>query len=147
MGRNDRQAASSRREFVIAAGAGAAIAATPAWAASPALAGPAPQTALGLLAGAAMADWQQRVGDLFVEGESGAKLTLVAVEPVTAGGRRPGGLRRRHGFTALFETACPGAPAGDTIYALRRPRQGSLALHLGPRVAAGPTSRYVAVFG
>jgi hypothetical protein len=148
MSRTEKHAAASRREFVVAAGLSGVAAATaaPAWAGPLVEGSKRPLPALGLLAGADMAEWQQRVGDSFVLAESGAKLALVGIEPLPARGRRPSRLRRPQGFAALFEAADAHAPEGDAIYALRSPRQGELALHLGPRIAAGDKFHYVAVF-
>ena len=149
MSSTETQAASSRREFVVAAGLSGVAAATaaPAWAAPLATGGVAqPYPALGLLAGADMAQWEQRIGDRFVLAETGTTLALVGIEPLPARGRRPARLRRPHGFAALFEATDARAPEGDAIYGLRSPRQGELALHLGPRVAAGDKFHYVAVF-
>ncbi|TFI56335.1 hypothetical protein E2493_20720 [Sphingomonas parva] len=148
MGRRETGSAASRRQFIVVGGVGAAAACASAASAAVPLSGGSARGArgaLGLLGGASIGAWQGRVGESFRVADSQALLTLVAVEPLPARGARPLALRRRQGFAAVFEAKGGEPPDGDAVYVLRRAGEGSLALHVGPRIASDGAARYLAV--
>lgn len=136
----------TRRHMLAALSLGAVAAAAEA---APLGSGPrtaAPSAAPGAdLARGTLADWSALVGRSFrIAG--GAPLKLVAVEPVASGGPRPGGLARRRGFAAVFETAGGRAPEGDRTYWIAHGRSAPLPVFLSPPAPVSGKSRLIAEF-
>jgi hypothetical protein len=93
------------------------------------------------------ADWSALVGRRFrLAGAPGAPLTLVAVEPDVSDGPRPGAVRRRRGFAAIFETATARAPEGDQAHWIAHGQGAPLPVFLSPPAAVAGKTRLVAVF-
>jgi len=93
---------------------------------------------------AEIAEWRALIGQSFRVAGS-APLTLVEVEPVRSGGRRPGRARRR-GFAAVFEGRAARAPQGDSVYWLAHGTSAPLPLLLSPKAEASGKARFVAIF-
>lgn len=93
------------------------------------------------------ADWSALIGKSFrLAGAPGAPLKLVAVEPGLSDGPRPGTVRRRRGFAAIFETNAARAPEGDQSYWIAHGLGAPLPVFLSPPAAVGSKARLVAVF-
>ena len=94
-----------------------------------------------------IADWAALLGQRFeLAPGMGSALTLVAVEPMGWGGRKPRAATRERNFAAIFEADAVNPPAGDQTYFLSPRTAPALALHLGsPAVVAGKL-RLVAIF-
>ena len=138
--------APTRRKVLVGAGAGGVLAAAGARALFGSLpGGPAGDWSPGSLAQASAAQWRKGVGETFAMSGSGTRLTLVAVKPLLATGRRPAAARPE-AFALVFETRDSSAPAGDAIHRLAHRSAARLDLHLGARIAAGARSRFLAVF-
>jgi hypothetical protein len=138
---------STRRSLLMGAGALLAAAAAPAAAASTRM-GAGMDTDRGQarpvnLAHGGLEDWQAMVGERFSLA-SGAALRLVSVTP-HAEKARPSALKRRHGFTAVFESAGQ-TPEGNRTYWLGSQGVAPLPVFLG-RPSEGPKPQLVAVFG
>jgi hypothetical protein len=81
-----------------------------------------------------------------VAGASGGSLKLVAVEPVLSDGPRPGAVRRRRGFAAVFETSPERAPQGDQAHWIAHGLGAPLPVFLSPPAEVSGRARLVAVF-
>jgi|GEM_PF-1712252 len=93
------------------------------------------------------ADWSAVVGRTFrLADASGAPLKLVAVEPVNSDGPRPGAIRRRRGFSAIFEANPARAPAGDRTHWIALGAHPPLPVFLSPPVEISGKMRFAAVF-
>ncbi|HYJ28820.1 MAG TPA: hypothetical protein VEW25_00585 [Allosphingosinicella sp.] len=93
------------------------------------------------------ADWSALVGRRFrLAGAPGAPLKLIAVEPDVSDGPRPGAVRRRRGFAAIFETAAARAPEGDQAHWIAHGSGAALPVFLSPPAAVAGRTRLVAVF-
>jgi len=139
----------TRRHMLAALSAGsvaAAAEAAPLGRLRTAPAAPAGGTPAADLASGSLADWSALVGRTFRVAGAGAPLKLVAVEPVTSGGRRPGTVRRRRGFAAIFETSAARAPEGDRTHLLAHGLSAPLPLFLSPPAELSGKARLVAVF-
>lgn len=94
-----------------------------------------------------LSDWSALVGQRFrIAGASGAPLKLVSVEPVNSAGPRPGAVRRRRGFAAVFETSMARAPEGDQAYWIAQGMGAPLPVFLSPPAEVSGKARLVAVF-
>lgn len=98
------------------------------------------------LAGGTFEQWQRAVGMSFAVAGSGARLALVAVEKLQSEGKRPAGVARAEAFAAVFESEAEAPIDGNRIYRMATRLAAPLDIHLGPRIAAGGKSLFLAVF-
>ena len=94
-----------------------------------------------------IADWAALVGQRFdlAPGMGGA-LTLVEVEPMSSGGRKPQAATRGRNFAATFEADAANPPAGDQTYFLSPRSAPALPLYLGSPATVAGKLRLVAIF-
>lgn len=142
-----------RRTLLAGLGAGAAVAATPAFA-RPLGAG-APAGRLSWLGGASSSlqsagldEWRAAIGETFaVKSPNGShQLRVAAVAAFPKSGPRPASLARDHAFSVVFEAvAGPPLPAGDSLYRLIHRAYPSMPLYMGAPSGPG-RGKLVAVF-
>ena len=147
MSDTQKAAGLTRRHMLGALSAAAATAAaSPARAAACAADPPSP-TGISDLARGSLSDWAALVGRSFrVAGATGAPLRLVAVEPVNSGGPRPGAVRRRRGFSAVFEAHPARSPSGDQAHWIAHGAAPPVPVFLSPPAEVSGRMRLVAVF-
>jgi hypothetical protein len=141
-----------RRTLLAGLGAGAAVAATPAFARPLAGAPAARPSWLGgtfsPLHSAGLAEWRAAIGETFaMKSPNGShELRVAAVTAFPKSGSRPASLDRSHAFSVVFEAvAGPPLPATDSLYRLVHRAYPSLPVYMGAPVGPGLGS-LIAVF-
>jgi hypothetical protein len=146
-------AASSRRKMLAAMGVGGlgAIVAGAAGSGAALLRGEGDSSSRSALPPIFLADgsfdhWQRAIGMSFAVAGSGALLTLTAVNKFNSPGKRPAEATRAEAFAAVFESEENVPIQGNRTYRMATRLAAPLDIHLGPRVASGGKSLFLAVF-
>jgi len=130
----------TRRSLLGGLGAGIVGGAAATFSITPAAAS-VPRAARDLARGN-MTDWSAHVGERFSLAGGGV-LRLVAVEPLSSGGRSPS---RSQCFAAVFEASGGPAPHGSATYILASASAAPMPLYLGEAAEVRGGKRLVAVF-